>query len=111
MTENADIKWSDIKEEYLTPKEGEKIMSILNPNMKGLNYDKYREHLDTEEKVVCFSLLSKEEQKKALKDEDYEIRLEAYRRLGFTEEAFKDDFWLIRMEAETYFKMKDKFKC
>lgn len=39
---------------------------------------------------------------KAFKDNDYGIRLEAYRSLGFTEEALRDDSWLIRDEAIIY---------
>ena len=36
---------------------------------------------------------------KAFKDNDYDIRLSAYRSLGFTEEALNDDNYGIRLEA------------
>lgn len=42
----------------------------------------------------------------AKKDSDIDIRLEAYRVLGFIEEAKKDANWSIRLEAELYFRVK-----
>ena len=51
--------------------------------------------LTYEEKLACPSLYPDE----AKTDEDWHIRLEAYRALGFTEEVKTDDNWLIRLEA------------
>ena len=49
--------------------------------------------------------------KDALKDEDWNIRLEAYRVLGFTKDAFKDKHWYIRSEAYRVLGItKDAFK-
>ena len=51
--------------------------------------------LSLDEKIACISLYPEE----AKKDEDFDIRLEAYRALGFTDEAKKDVYWSIRREA------------
>jgi len=51
--------------------------------------------LSYEEKLACMSLFPNE----AKKDEDRDIRLEAYKTFGFTEEAKKDKDWFIRLEA------------
>ncbi len=81
--------------------------------------------LTCREKLDCVSLYPDE----ARKDEDWQIRLEAYRALGFTEEALKDfawqvrlqayrafgftkdalqdDYWVIREDAEIYFRVKE----
>jgi len=73
--------------------------------------------LTTKEKLVCVSLYPEEARKDknseirleayralgytedAKKDKDPDIRLEVYRALGFTEEAKKDENWNIRLEA------------
>ena len=51
--------------------------------------------LTKEEKLACISLYLED----AKKDEDGDIRQEAYRSLGFTEEAKKDENCNIRLEA------------
>ena len=51
--------------------------------------------LTTTEKLACVSLYTEE----AKKDEDSDIRREAYRTLGYTEEAKKDTYWFIRQGA------------
>lgn len=43
----------------------------------------------------------------AKQDEDWYIRLGAYRALGWTEEAKKDKDWSIRREAELYFRIQE----
>jgi HEAT repeat protein len=53
------------------------------------------EDLTYNEKLACISLFKEE----AKKDEDWSIRLGAYRALGFTEEAKKDESWRIRLWA------------
>ena len=81
--------------------------------------------LTRDEKLACISLYPEEAKKdedydvrleayhsfgyteEAKKDKYWRIRLEAYRLLGFTEEAKKDEDWLIRLEAELYFKIKN----
>ena len=82
--------------------------------------------LTREEKLACVSLYPKEALKdedndirlgayrvlgaieEAMKDESWYIRLEAYRAMGFTEEALKDKSWLVRNEAQLYFEVKNK---
>jgi hypothetical protein len=44
----------------------------------------------------------------AFNDEDYIIRREAYRKLGFTPDALKDKKSIIQFEAQQYFKNKLK---
>lgn len=61
--------------------------------------------LTTEEKLACVSLYPDE----AKKDENWLIRLEAYRALEFTDEAKKDEDGLIHREAEIYFRIKQFF--
>ena len=63
---------------------------------------KYKELTDNE-KFACVSLYPEESKK----DEDEDIRLEAYRALGYTEEAKKDEDRDIRREAELYFEVKN----
>ena len=55
---------------------------------------KYNE-LTTEQKLACLSLFPKE----AKKDENWSIRIQAYRALGYTEEAKNDEEWVIRRGA------------
>lgn len=57
--------------------------------------------LTIDEKLACISLYPEE----AKKDEDWYIRLETYRALGFTEEALKDENLDIRREARIYFRI------
>ena len=45
--------------------------------------------------------------KEALKDEDRDIRLEAYRALWWTEEALKDEDEVIREQAQMFFDLID----
>jgi hypothetical protein len=56
------------------------------------------------EKLACLSLYPDE----AKKDENTDIRREAYRALGYTDEAKKDEDWYIRREAKLYFKIRER---
>ncbi len=73
--------------------------------------------LSYDEKLACISLFPEEAKRdkdedirleayralgftdEAKRDEDEDIRLEAYRALGFTDEAKRDEYYLIRLEA------------
>jgi hypothetical protein len=81
--------------------------------------------LTKEEKLACISLYAEEAKKdedadirleayhslgytdEAKKDKDDYIRLEAYRSLGYTDEAKKDKDDYIRLEAQVYFAVKN----
>ena len=53
------------------------------------------------EKLACLSI--PKITKGVLKDENWYIRQDAYRRLGFTKEALNDEDWDIRIRAKLYF--------
>ncbi len=81
--------------------------------------------LTFKEKKACISLYAKEAltdedwvlrlkafrilgfTEKALEDKDEYIRLEAYRALGFTKEALEDSTSTIRIEAKMYLEIKN----
>ena len=46
----------------------------------------------------------------ALQDTDWNIRLEAYRALGYTKEALNEDDEDIRREAQLFFEIQDSLK-
>jgi hypothetical protein len=64
------------------------------------------EDLSYHEKLVCVRLFPEE----AKKDENWRIRLAAYRVLGFDESAKKDEDWLIRLEAYRAFGFDENAK-
>ena len=74
-----------------TKEELQKKINDLQNQLKQL------EQLEQEE--LFFGKYTIENIYQALNDEDFTIRLEAYRALGFTEEAFKDEDWYIRLQA------------
>ena len=62
--------------------------------------------LTTEQKLACSSLFPEQSKK----DEYWFIRLQAYRALGYTEEALNDSESDIRREAEIYFEIKKQLE-
>jgi len=62
--------------------------------------------LKYDEKLACVSLFPEESKK----DIDRDIRLEAYRALGYTEEAKNDSSWYIRQEAYRAFGYTEEAK-
>ena len=84
------------------------------------------EELTYKEKLACVSLYPEEAKRdedadirrdayramgyteEAKKDKDADIRREAYRAMGYTEEAKRDEDADIRAEAELYFAVKNR---
>jgi hypothetical protein len=62
--------------------------------------------LDMVEKITCMNLFPEE----GKQDDDWSVRLHAYRALGFTEESLKDQSAEVRQEAENYFNIKNKLE-
>ena len=72
------------------------------------NIEKALEDEDSDIRLQAYRALGFSE--KALKDKYWFIRLQAYRVLGFSEKALKDEYWFIRLEAQKYFKIKNALK-
>ncbi len=78
--------------EYISSK---KLKSTEKPTTARPKFRKKWSRMSYEEKINCLFYFKEE----ALKDKYWFIRVEAYRAFGFTKEALKDKHWRIRLEA------------